>query len=288
MPSSSEGGADHPAMGHPLGGARPGSRTQVVAGASLAIVVLGASQIGAGLMAAVVALAAAIAAAALAREFGAAGLNAPPLLYAGGAALLPLAAYRLREPGLADGVAFLIFMAAARWVLGRPARAALPSIAAFVLSAVYLGFCSGYLVLLRLGGGAKLIVGLAIVAGAFHFGRLLGESSLRGPALAPHLAPAPTLGGFLAGVAGALAGTVAMLSLLHLPIQARLVVELGLPAGAALALGALAWALLRPEDRPRTVVDEDRSELPDGVLSALQAVVLSAPAMFYALRLALH
>ncbi len=271
-----------------MGGAQPDFRTRVVAGAGLVFAVLVASQVRAGLLAVAVAVAAGLAAAALAREFEAEGLNAPPPLYAAAAAMLPLAVFRFREPGLAGGLAALIFIAAARWVLGRPARAALESIAAFALTALYVGFCSAYLVLLRLGGGARLILGLVGVAACFHAGRWLGDTYLRSPALAPHLAPTPTMMGSLVGVAGSMLGVIALLSLLDLPIRLRLVIEIGLPAGAALALGTLAWSLIHPQDRPRTVVDEDRSDVPDGILNALQAVLLLAPALFYALRLALR
>jgi hypothetical protein len=268
-------------------GSAPGFGTRVLAGAGLTFVALVASQVRAGLLTVVIALAAAVAAAELARDFEAAGLNASPLLYAAGAVLLPLAVYRFREPGLAGGAAALIFIAAARWVLGRPARAAVESIAAFVLTALYVGFCSAYLILLRVGGGARLILGLVIVVASFHAGRWLGDTYLRSTPLAAHLGPTPTMSGALAGVVGALIGVAALLSLLGLPIRPRLVIEIGLAVGSALTLGTLAWALIRSE-RPARQVDEDRSDVPGGVLNALQAALLSAPALFYALRLALR
>ena len=271
----------------PMGGASPGSGSRIVAGAALTIIALAASQVSTGLLAVVVALMAAAAAAALARDFEAAGLDAPALRYAAAALLLPLAVWRFREPGLAGAAAALIFVAAARWVLGRPARAAVESIAAFVLTALYVGFCSAYLILLRLGGGARLILGLVIVVAAFHAARWVGDTYLRGPALAPHLGPTPTMSGAVAGLGGALIGATALLSLMNLPIRPRLVIEIGLAMGSALTLGMLAWALIHPEREP-SQADEDRSALTGGLLSALQAVLLPAPALFYALRLALR
>jgi hypothetical protein len=271
----------------PMGNAPPGLGVQIVAGAGLTFAALAASQVSAGLLVVVVALAAAVGASALARDFEAAGLNAPPLLYAAGAALLPLAVFRFREPGLASAAAALIFVAAARWVLGRPGRAAVESIAVFVLTALYVGFCSAYLILLRLGGGARLILGLVIVVAAFHAARWVGDTYLRGPALAPHLGPTPTMSGAVAGLGGALIGVAALLSLMDLPVRARLVIEIGLAVGSALTLGMLAWGLVRPEHERRQA-DEDRSPFPGGVLNALQAGLLSAPALFYALRLALR
>jgi phosphatidate cytidylyltransferase len=271
----------------PQGDAPAGLGSRIVAGAGLAFVALAASQLGTGLLAAVVALAAAVAAGELARDFEAGGLNAPPMLYAAGAALLPVAVYLFREPGLAGAVAGLILLAATRWIFGRPARAAVQSIAAFVLTALYVGFCAAYLVLLRLGGGARLILGLVTVVAAFHAARWLGDTRLRTPALAPHLGPTPTMSGALAGLAGALLGAAALLSLMDLALRLRLIVEIGLATGSALTLGMFAWALIRPERSARQI-DDDRSEFPGGVLNALQAGLLSAPALFYALRLALR
>jgi len=271
----------------PMDGASPGSGSRIVAGAALTIIALAASQVSTGLLTVVVALVAAAAAAALARDFEAVGLNAPPLLYAAAALLLPLAVWRFREPGLAGGAAALIFVAAARWVLGRPAREAVESIAAFILTALYVGFCSAYLILLRLGGGARLILGLVIVVAAFHAARWVGDTYLRGPALAPHLGPTPTMSGAVAGLGGALIGAAALLSLMNLAIRPRLVIEIGLAMGSALTLGMLAWALIHP-DYEASQADEDRSALAGGLLSALQAVLLPAPALFYALRLALR
>ena len=271
----------------PMDGASPGSGSRIVGGAALTIIALAASQVSTGLLTVVVALVAAAAAAALARDFEAVGLNAPPLLYAAAALLLPLAVWRFREPGLAGGAAALIFVAAARWVLGRPAREAVESIAAFILTALYVGFCSAYLILLRLGGGARLILGLVIVVAAFHAARWVGDTYLRGPALAPHLGPTPTMSGAVAGLGGALIGAAALLSLMNLAIRPRLVIEIGLAVGSALTLGMLAWALIHP-DYEASQADEDRSALAGGLLSALQAVLLPAPALFYALRLALR
>src|SRR5437588_643235 len=196
-------------MGNPMDNASQGLGAQVVAGAGLTFAALAASQLSAGLLVVVVALAAAVGASALARDFEAAGLNAPPLLYAAGAVLLPVAVFRFREPGLAA------------------AAAALP------------------------------------------------------------LGPIPTMSGAVAGLGGALIGVAALLSLMDLPVRPRLVIEIGLAVGSALTLGMLAWALLRPDQENRQA-DEDRSPFHGGVLNALQAGLLSAPALFYALRLALR
>ena len=68
-------------------------RSVITAFAATAIVALAASQVSTGLLAVVVALSAAVAAAALARDLEAGGLNAPPMLYAAAALLLP-------QPGL--------------------------------------------------------------------------------------------------------------------------------------------------------------------------------------------
>src|SRR5438105_7975410 len=131
----------------PMGGASPGSGSRIVAGAGLAFIALAASQVSTGLLTVVVALAAAAAAASLARDFEAVGLNAPPLLYAAAALALPLAVFLFREPGLAGAAAALVFVAAARWVLCRPARAAAESLAALVPPARYRGRRSASLIL---------------------------------------------------------------------------------------------------------------------------------------------
>ena len=109
----------------PMGGASPGSGSRIVAGAGLAFVALAASQVSTGLLTVVVALAAAVAAATLARDFEAGGLNAPPMLYAAAALLLPLAVFRFREPGLAGAAAALVLLAAARWVSTMTSRSTL-------------------------------------------------------------------------------------------------------------------------------------------------------------------
>jgi hypothetical protein len=95
------------------------------------------------------------------------------------------------------------------------------------------------------------------------------------------------MSGAVAGLGGALIGVAALLSLMDLPVRPRLVIEIGLAVGSALTLGMLAWGLVRPEHERRQA-DEDRSPFPGGVLNALQAGLLSAPALFYALRLALR
>lgn len=269
------------------GGAAPGTGTRIVAGAGLIVAALAASQLRAGLLVVVLAIAVGMASAELAWAYDAGGLKTSPVLWAAGAMLLPLVVFRFREPGLTAAAAALIFIAAGRWVLGRPARGAVQSIAAFVLCALYVGLCSAYLILLRIGGGARLFLGLAVTVALFHACRWVAEVSLPGRPLAPHLGPSPTLTGSIAGLAGAFVGIVVLLWLNGLPIRARLVVELGLAVGCALTLGSIAWALIRPDPPPKPGAPE-RSPVPAGVLSVLQGALLSAPALFYALRVALR
>jgi len=271
--------------GRALGRAGP----EVGAAVGLAVVAVAAAEVRAGLLLVVVAAAAGVAAAELARDAERLGLNASPVLWAVAAVVFPLAVFRFRETGLAGAAAAVVVVAAGRWVLGRPARAAVSSIAAFVLAALYVGFCAAYLLLLQFAGGARLVLGAIVVVAAFHVARSLAETYLRSASLVPHLGDTPTLAGTVAGVAGAVLGVVLLLSLVHLPIRPRLVAEIGIAVACALTLGTLAWALMRPTAQPpRGPGDLERSVFGAGILSALQASLLAAPALYYALKLALR
>ena len=261
----------------------------MAAAIGLATAAFVAAELRAGLLLVVVAAACGVAAAELARDAERLGLNASPVLWAAGAVLAPLAVFRFRETGLAGATAAVVVLAAGRWVLGRPARAAVSSIAAFVLATLYVGFCAAYLILLNFAGGARLVLGAIVVVACFHLARSLGETYVRSASLVPHLGDTPTLAGTVAGVVGAVVGVVALLSLVHLPIRARLVAEIGVAMGCALTLGTLAWALMRPAPSPQSAGgDLERSAFPAGILGALQASLLSTPALYYALRLALR
>jgi hypothetical protein len=259
----------------------PGLERRVLVGAALVVATIAAAYLDARLLLLVVAIAAGVAASALAGGYEASGLAASPVLYATGAALFPVSAYLWREPGLSAAVAGVIFLAAARWVLTRPSRAPVASISAFLLSSLYVGFCSAYVVLLGSPfGGARLIIGLLVICGAFHAGRWAGDTFLGGPALAGHLNGSPTVTGVLMGLTGALIGAVALVALARYPLSPGPVFEIGLSLGWALTLGAVAWALLRPQRFPPA-----RSLVPGGVLGIVQGVLIAAPALFYSIRL---
>jgi len=271
---SSEGSADSAPRLDPL----------IVAGAGMALAAVIGAQLNPVLLLIVVVAAAGVSAAGLAHGFEDSGLTASPSLYAAGAILFPLTAYLWQEPALTGAVAALIFLAAVRWVLARRSRGPVLSIGSFVLSALYVGFCSAYVVLLgRVPRGGRLILGLALVGGLYHGGRWVGDTFLRGRSLVPHLSDTPTLPGALLGTAGSLAGAAALLFVAYGHLWAVPALEIGLAVGLALTAGAVAWELIRPEGTP-----PDRSQVPGRVLVIVQGILLGAPALFHALRLALR
>jgi hypothetical protein len=256
----------------------------IVAGAGMALAAVIGAQLNPLLLLIVVLAAAGASAAGLAHGFEEQGLTAAPLLYAAGAVLFPLAAYLWREPALAGAAVALVFLAALRWVLARPSRGPVLSVGAFVLSALYVGFCSAYVVLLgRVPRGGRLILGLALMGALYHAGRWVGDTFLPGRSLVSHLSEVPTLPGAILGMAGSLAGAVALLFIAYGRFWLVPSVEVGAAVGLALTAGAAAWELLRPEGIP-----PDRSPVPGQVLLIVQGILLAAPALFHSLQLALR
>jgi hypothetical protein len=271
---SSEGSADSAPRLDPL----------IVAGAGMALAAVIGAQLNPVLLLIVVVAAAGVSAAGLAHGFEDSGLTASPLLYAAGAILFPVTAYLWREPALAGTVVALIFLAAGRWVLIPRSRGPILSVGSFVLSALYVGFCSAYIVLLgRVPRGGRLILGLALIGGLYHAGRWVGETFLPGRSLVPHLSETPTLPGALLGMAGSLVGAASLLLVAFGHLWAVPALEIGLAVGLALTAGTAAWELIRPEGTP-----PDRSPVPGQVLFVVQGILLGAPALFHTLRLALR
>lgn len=262
------------------GAASPGLASQLVLAVLLGAATMAAARLGTGALLIVVAAVAGVGAVELGTDFGEQRLAASPLLYLVGVVAFPVAAYFWKEPGVTGAAAAVILLAAFRFVLSRPERGAVLSIAAFVLAALYLGFGASFVILLdRQGRGASLVVGLLLIAALFHIGRLVGDRVGR-RSLAPHLPAAPTPLGVAAGVVGCLIGAVGFLRLAGHHIQAFPVLQIGLTTGAALTLGAVAWALIRP-DRPPV----ERSAVPGEILGIVAGVVMAAPVLFYAVRL---
>src|SRR2546425_19211 len=81
----------------------------------------------------------------------------------------------------------------------------------------------------------------------------------------------------------ALAGAAALLFVAYGHVWAVPALEIGLAVGLALTAGAVAWELIRPEGTP-----PDRSQVPGQVLVIVQGILLGAPVLFHALRLALR
>lgn len=262
----------------------PGLATHVALGAALAVSTIVAAEVAPWALLIVVAVAGGIAGAEMGSELADAGLSGSPLLHAAGVMIFPVGAYLWREPGLSSAGAVLVFLAAGRFVLSRPERAGVESIAALILSALYIGFGSAYLILLRLQAhGARLVAGLVLGAAVFHACRWAGDRYVGKRSMAPHLPDSPTFPGIALGLIGCLAVTPGILVLLHLHIHPLLVLQIGVPLGAGLTLGTFAWALVGPVASP-----VERSILPRQALSVIQAVTLAAPALFYAAKLVLR
>ncbi|HLH27699.1 MAG TPA: phosphatidate cytidylyltransferase, partial [Acidimicrobiales bacterium] len=235
-----------PARGEPASSAATQLLLIVVfAGATAA-----AAQLGVAVLLVVVAGAAGIGAVELGTDFGEQRLATSPLLYVAGAIALPVAAFFWREPGVTAACAAVVLLAAARFVLARPERGSLLSIAAFVLASIYLGFGAAFIVLIdRRPHGPGMVAGLVILALLFHAGRFLGDRLGR-RSLAPHLAPAPTVPGIILGVIGCLIGSAPFLTLAKVHVRALPALQIGLATAAALTVGAFAWALIRSERLP--------------------------------------
>lgn len=248
----------------------------VFAGATAA-----AAQLGVSLLLVVVAIGAAIGAVELGTDFGEQRLATSPLLYIAGALAFPIAAYFWKEPGVTGAAAGVVLLAALRFVLSRPERGSLLSIAAFVLASVYVGFGAAFIVLIdRRPHGPGMVAGLVILALLFHGGRYLGDR-VGSRSLAPHLTNAPTVPGVVAGVIGCLVGSPAFLSLAKAHIRVLPVAQIGLASAAAMAVGAFAWALIRSPSPPA-----GRSIVPAQVLTIVAGISIAAPVVYYAVRLA--
>jgi hypothetical protein len=273
-----------PSSGGPPGAAAPALATHLALGAALAASTIVAAEVAPWALLIVVAVASGIAGAEMGAELGDAGLSGSPLLYAAGVMIFPVAAYLWREPGLSSAAAVLMFLAAGRFVLSRPERAAVESIAGLILSALYIGFGTAYLILLRReADGARLVAGLVLGSAVYHACRWVGDRYVGKRSMAPHLPGSPTFPGVALGLIGCLAVTPGILVLLHRHIHPLLVLQIGLPLGAGLTLGTFAWALVGPVGSP-----VERSILPRQTLCVIQAVAVAAPALFYAAHLALR
>lgn len=258
----------------------PSAASQLLLIVVLAGATAGAAQLGAAILLLVAAAAAGIGAVELGTDFGEQRLATSPMLYVAGAVALPVAAYVWKEPGVSAACAALVLLAAARFVLTRPEQGALLSIAAFVLASIYLGLGAAFIVLIdRRPHGPGMVAGLVLLALIFHAGRFLGDR-VGGRPLALHLPGAPTLTGTVLGVAGCLVGSAAFLSLAKRHIGVLPVLQIGLAAGAALIVGAFAWALIRSERQP-----VDRSAVPAQILTVVAGVTVVAPVLYYAVRL---
>jgi hypothetical protein len=263
------------------GAASPGLASQIVLAGVLAAAVVLAAQVGRLLLLLVVAAATGIGAVELGTDFGEQRLATSPLLYLAGAVAFPICAYLWREPGLSAAAAAVVFMAAVRFVLARPERGALLSIAAYVLASLYLGFGGSFVVLLDgRGHGPGMVAGLVLITVLFHLGRFAGDR-IGTRWLAPHLPAAPSVQGVVVGFAGAFAGGVGFLDLAKDQLRLLPVIQIGLASGAALTVGTIAWALIR-SDRPPV----DRSPVPGQILAIAAGALIAAPVLYYAGRLA--
>lgn len=263
---------------------RPTPSPQALVGLLLVAATAAASQLGARYLMVLVAVAVAMSALELAADFHESGLSATPMLYAVGAGAFPVAAYLWQEPGLAGATAALILLVAFRFVLSRPLRGTILSVAAFVLSAFYVGFGASYLLLLRHEPqGARQLLGLLAITLLFHGARWLADIFLGGRPVAAHLPGSPTLVGLVAGVVASLVGVVLFFVLTHHHLRPQSLLAVALAVGAALCISAIGWGLLRPDETPTR-----RSPAPAYVLAALQGLGLAAPALFYSVRLVLR
>ncbi|MGH2718445.1 MAG: phosphatidate cytidylyltransferase [Actinomycetota bacterium] len=263
-------------------GPAPSAASQLLLIAVFAGATAAAAQLGTAVLALVVAVAAGIAAVEIGTDFGEQRLATSPMLYVAGAVALPVAAYFWKEPGVTAACAAVVLLAAARFVLARPERGALLSIAAFVLASIYLGFGAAFIVLIdRRAHGPGMVAGLVLLALLFHAGRFLGDQVGTRSSLAPHLKTAPTVLGIVLGVLGCLVGSPAFLSLAKDHIKVLPALQIGLASGAALTVGAFAWSLIRSEDAP-----VDRSAVPAQILQIVAGVAVAAPVVYYAVRLA--
>lgn len=277
-------GERHPGERHPgeeVGAAPGGLAARIAIGAVLAAALIIGVRVGPWLLLVVVVAATAAGAIELGTSFGEQRLTTSPLLYLAGAAAFPVAAYLWKEPGLTGAAAAVIVIAAFRFVLARPERGALLSIAAFVLASLYLGFGGSYVMLLARRPHASAVVeGFVLIVALYYAGRLPADH-LAGRTLAPHLKGAPSLPGALVGALGCIVGAIGLLSLAGDHVTIVPILQIGVSTGAACTLGAVAWALIRPEAAP-----VERSALPGQILGIVSGGVMVAPALFYALRLA--
>lgn len=273
----------------PAAGASPRAPTaqvgsQIVVGTLVIGATIGGAEYARWALLLVVALVCMIAGAELGTDFSEGGLTGSPLIYLAAVVAFPISAYLWREQGLSAAAAAVIFLAALRFVASRPERGALVSIAVLVLSALYIGFGSGYLILLRRQpNGARLVAGLVVISFVYHAFRWVGDQLIGKRSMASHLPNTSTLPGLALGVICALAATPGFVAFLHRPVHALVVAQIGLPICAGLTLGTFAWALIRPETLP-----VERSMVPRQVLYVVQGAVLAAPALYYAARLALR
>lgn len=252
------------------------SRLPFLTGAALLGLAVAACWLGEGAFLGFAAGAAAIAAMELARSMLGRDLAVQPWLVVAGALAFPLAAFRWGEAGLMlAAAAMLVALAVPPLVRGlRPG--ALASAAATLFGALYVGFLGSYAVLVRgADRGALLLPLLAGLVGLFHLGRAFGrrgappgEETLRGP---------------VAGIGATLVGGLGAALLLDPPFDPGPMAGLGLSVGLASSLGGLAGTLVRAD---LGVADRDAA-VPGrgGLLARLEALLLAAPAFFYAFKL---
>lgn len=263
--------------------ARPGTAQKLMVGAVLMIAVLAASTADPRLLLAVVAVGVGIASLDLATDLHESGLAATPVFYAVGALSFPVAAYLWHEPGVAAAAAAVILAVAARFVVSRPPRGTVLSVAATVLSTLFVAYGAAYLILLRHEPrGARLLAGLFVIVVVSAIVRWAGDTFLGRRSVASHLDGVPTPPGVVGGLVGGVVGSLGFFLLLHDHVRATRVVAVGVAVSAGLLVSSLAWGLLRPDPSSKS---GERSELPGSVLSVVQAIGLAAPALFYVVRI---
>ncbi len=157
----------------------------------------------------------------------------------------------------------------------------------FVLGALYISICALHLVLIRgFADGVSWILFIAVVifsgdSGAYYIGRALGKKKL-----CPSISGGKTVAGAVGGlVLNVLAGLIMWFIVLR-QVDPRFIVPLVILLGAAGQLGDLAESIIKRASG----VKDSGSFLPGhgGVFDRVDALLLSAPLLYWILVLAGH
>jgi len=157
----------------------------------------------------------------------------------------------------------------------------------FVLGALYVSICSLHLVLIRgLADGVAWVLFIAVVtfsgdSGAYYIGRALGRKKL-----CPSISAGKTVAGAVGGlVLNVFAGVIMWFIMLR-HVDPRFVVPLVLLLGAVGQVGDLAESVIKRASG----VKDSGSFLPGhgGVFDRVDALILSAPLLYWILVLAGH